>query len=451
MAAFQAQVDKVRASVEGSREFNTPAKKLKALQQAQEQRLSELNGRKDNLYWAHYVEMLRLRGLVAEKVTAMHERNRKNAEEERRGHSITPGAIAVGDVWSRGTIHDLIHLVQRQSERRRHAETESGVYTAKGLSLLGFVKRRTASERVMEQEQRLVAGERATFQDTVTRGQGSAAAGESGVPTGPSSSAAVERNAQEGLKRLKFLKMGQQSLGQMRESLGRTHALPLSIHVDGVNPSSPSKRLVSSVSDKILQFQTSGGGTAAGSLGFGASGSPQGRNGSPSVRDTFRSSGSASPGRVHSPSGRGLVYDPLSHMHTVDYTTAREITTLSTLSNMKYMKIGDAGLTDLSVVLLNDQIIRSINLSNARVSSEGIAALADVLPTMSALTHLDLSCNLICNDGAQALVTAITHEECVNLQKLVLTGNRIGLKGCMTLVQEVFNSPVMWLRYVIFD
>jgi hypothetical protein len=109
------------------------------------------------------------------------------------------------------------------------------------------------------------------------------------------------------------------------------------------------------------------------------------------------------------------------------------------------MKVGDRGLQDLSRALQGDMVITALNLSNARVSSVSVEQLAAVLPSMSALVYLDLSCNLICDEGASSLSTALS-DPTSRIDKVVLTGNRIRLRGAISLVQTVLASGVSWIR-----
>jgi hypothetical protein len=85
----------------------------------------------------------------------------------------------------------------------------------------------------------------------------------------------------------------------------------------------------------------------------------------------------------------------------------RLITELSTRNNMKYMDIGDTGLSSLSNVLTKNKTIQTICLTGARVTSESVCILAANLSQILSLTYLDLSQNAICDKGCIALAIAL--------------------------------------------
>jgi hypothetical protein len=120
------------------------------------------------------------------------------------------------------------------------------------------------------------------------------------------------------------------------------------------------------------------------------------------------------------------------------------------------MRIGDEGLLALSNALANDMLIAELCLSNARVSSSGVCALASAMAGdsedfgsgMLALTDLDLSCNLICDIGASALATAIYRSP--RLRSISCAGNRIGKKGAVDITEAVLaSSTVTFLRFAV--
>jgi hypothetical protein len=99
---------------------------------------------------------------------------------------------------------------------------------------------------------------------------------------------------------------------------------------------------------------------------------------------------------------------------------------------MKYLKIGDDGLIDLSNALQHDSSIEHICLNNARISSLGLHFFCDVLKDIRCLKTLDLSCNLICNSGAIQLSKVLNR--LFFLESLSLHGNRIELEGYFSLL-----------------
>eukprot|EP01039_Chlorochromonas_danica_P000395 gene395-428_t len=85
----------------------------------------------------------------------------------------------------------------------------------------------------------------------------------------------------------------------------------------------------------------------------------------------------------------------------------REVTELSTHTNLKYFPIGDYGAAMLSQALYDDPCIMKLTLSNAHITDSGCIALAEVLPTMKQLIYLDLSGNAIEDEGLYALADAL--------------------------------------------
>ena len=122
----------------------------------------------------------------------------------------------------------------------------------------------------------------------------------------------------------------------------------------------------------------------------------------------------------------------------VDYAQARDITRLSTYSNLKHYNIGDDGIRALSAVLNGDCIVQHLCLAGARITSSGIVCFAEVAPNIRRLSYLDLSSNAICNVGARALSEALP--KCDLLATCILSGNRIGMEGLVLLVQWAMKS-----------
>jgi hypothetical protein len=119
---------------------------------------------------------------------------------------------------------------------------------------------------------------------------------------------------------------------------------------------------------------------------------------------------------------------------------------------MKYMHIGDLGLSAIAKALEGDMIVTELNFSNARVSSLSVRDLAKSIGgdpdsfsanslnlAMSALRILDLSSNLICNDGAYAIADAMYG--CHTLESVSLAGNRIEIKGALSVTDAVLDAP----------
>ena len=122
----------------------------------------------------------------------------------------------------------------------------------------------------------------------------------------------------------------------------------------------------------------------------------------------------------------------------VDYAQARDITRLSTYSNLKHYNIGDDGIRALSAVLNGDCTVQHLCLAGARITSSGIVSFAEVAPNIRRLSYLDLSSNAICDVGARALSEALP--KCDLLATCILSGNRIGMEGLVLLVQWAMKS-----------
>jgi hypothetical protein len=149
----------------------------------------------------------------------------------------------------------------------------------------------------------------------------------------------------------------------------------------------------------------------------------------------------------------------------------RFVTAISTRTNLRCMNLGDEAIKKLSEALHGDGLITSVCLAHARFSCLGVSYLADAIITMNALTYLDLSCNLIADDGAFLLAGCLNsccayippegtgieashntagyinknQDESVDfrpipLKKLSLAGNRITFAGAKALLEMAFQS-----------
>jgi hypothetical protein len=330
-------------------------------------------------------------------------------EAKRMGITRTAAAIATGDIWGRDKLCDIVRLVERQKQNRFNKSQQSKIHVNKGLTLLDSV----------------------IITDPVAR----VAAHERDMVTGRSDSLYVSEDFQQmaGIKKLKFLNMKKVKSMAQANTVGLQPAL---LRTGGAGSAaavgaSQASRLAKALSDKLLyQFDLGAGST--GSVGAGAGGG--------SITDL----GSG---------GAGTAMTNLSNSHSQrrhqmpevqGYETVREISVLSTRTNLKYMKIGNAGVLDLAGALQFDEIVTELCLAGARISSAGMLKFAPMLPDIKALRHLDLSCNAICNTGAVALAAALPF--CVLLEQCSLEGNRIGAVGAVRIIQSVFVSPVSWIR-----
>jgi hypothetical protein len=193
--------------------------------------------------------------------------------------------------------------------------------------------------------------------------------------------------------------------------------------------------------------------------------------------------------RVSPTAGREVTETLLQEELQYGILPVRFITTISTQTNMKYMKLGDEAIAQLFEALEGDPVINNLYLSSARMTCLSALNLAQVIPTMSALISLDLSNNCIADDGAVAIAQAIErlsayqtkpqqitpntydHDQAqpslennspsatiskgtcspstgVNLTKVNLAGNRITVIGAEALITAALapSSPMQFLR-----
>jgi hypothetical protein len=153
----------------------------------------------------------------------------------------------------------------------------------------------------------------------------------------------------------------------------------------------------------------------------------------------------------------------------------REITELSTHTNLKYLHICDTGIQLLSTALSYDRSIIKLTLSRAHISDHGLSSLIDILPSMKMLKYLDLSYNCFGDDSIHSLTDALlTSYQAGNrgvidydmqamfstrsqlslgrdrsykptiatntIQTLSIAGNRGSLQGIVYMIQGLFSN-----------
>lgn len=117
----------------------------------------------------------------------------------------------------------------------------------------------------------------------------------------------------------------------------------------------------------------------------------------------------------------------------------RDITTLSTRTNLKYMKVTDDGLLRLNPALHDHPTITQIILTGAHLTDISVMPFArEVLPSLTRLVYLDLSCNAITNIGAINIAQSLP--QCQTLRVLSLAGNRIGFDGIRVMAMAVAGA-----------
>lgn len=153
-----------------------------------------------------------------------------------------------------------------------------------------------------------------------------------------------------------------------------------------------------------------------------------GRLGSPGKR---RVSGSLTlPGQTEEPNRHAVVSD-----------LYRNITEISTKSNLKYDSIGDHGAQLLAAALKDDHVIECLVLSSARIGDLGAEAIGSAVQSMKCLRHLDLSQNCIGDLGAVYIARAISSAAALEL--LSVEGNRIGAAAVAQLINAAADCAFL--------
>eukprot|EP01038_Epipyxis_sp_PR26KG_P015703 gene15703-21255_t len=318
--------------------------------------------------------------------------------EKRNGISETPAVHAIGDVWGRDNLSDVIKIIIAQKRRQKQL-IEKKLVNAKGLSLLSSVRIGSTAETIITNQHML-------YNEEIEN-----------ILTNQHLSTII--NQTKGIEKLKFM-----DFNKFRKNVDNNNNNNLS--VDNVVESIEQLNLenhndnnyewnLRANSNKLLKLE----------------------NNSYDKNETYSLINNSSNNNNNNNNNDKLL------MHEIISNSIRDITSLSTLTNMKYMRIGDDGLDDLSNALKDDNIIKHINLSNAKLSSKSILNFSSIIPFMYALEIIDLSYNNIDDEGAIAISNNIS--KCLKLSQLSLGGNRITIIGALDLIQNVFNSKVKFL------
>ncbi|XP_068506899.1 NACHT, LRR and PYD domains-containing protein 3-like isoform X4 [Syngnathus scovelli] len=101
----------------------------------------------------------------------------------------------------------------------------------------------------------------------------------------------------------------------------------------------------------------------------------------------------------------------------------------------------DDGLEALAAGLAKPQCtLQVLTLYRCKLSKKSCEALASVLSSSRTLSHLDLSCNNLHDDGLEALAAGLAKPQCT-LQVLRLVRCRIGTRGCVSLAKALRSNP----------
>lgn len=337
-----------------------------------------------------------------------YERMKADKDEERfTGVSTTPGAWGTGDVWGRSTISDVIRMVERQSQRRKKLDAVLSLRKS-GLTLM-----------------------EGTHASTISN--------DFSVVDAADSQSVASLTVREDLSPGRQKQKQMQKMYEMRNS--KHNAITAKI-MKSVPRLLGVKKLkfvkMDTLSAIALERMNGGGGGGRGDDGGSVAGDGNNLN-------------QSGHGGTDSSSMRGL-----NKIKNDLELPMREITCLSTRTNMKYMLVGNDGLAALCRVLRDDTIITRLCFAASRLLSSGATILAETMPTMTKLVEVDLSQNGICDEGAAALADMLrelsvateldTHTITAEpiwikhpIRKLSIAANRISAAGANRLLDAVLS------------
>ncbi len=105
-------------------------------------------------------------------------------------------------------------------------------------------------------------------------------------------------------------------------------------------------------------------------------------------------------------------------------------------------------ISDLVRILQNIATLKTLILTRIKLDDTEIAAVSDLLKRNPNIRELDLSRNIISNEGAEILAKAITF--LTKLQRLDVSGNPIGDIGAIALINSVMTHPSI-NEFQLFD
>ena len=116
---------------------------------------------------------------------------------------------------------------------------------------------------------------------------------------------------------------------------------------------------------------------------------------------------------------------------------------VSNFFNLSILLLVNCNLHDQDVECLTATVkldcIETLRLDFNKLTCRSAKNLARFFPSLTNLTHLSISCNLIGNDGATALAKVLPHTR--TLSELDLQGNRIGDDGAIAIAHAVKAFP----------
>lgn len=357
--------------------------------------------------------------------------------------------LMIEDVWNKGTVTDVAQLIERQKRNFELRIKPPDQFIAKGLSLLETVRVGNVLEQTAAKENMLQVGRRDIVWEMPDNLQ----------------------NSTEGLKKLTFLS-GAADLQKVIDKVSGSKFV-----------SSSSMNVASNISDKIV-FQSvperKDGASDPRGIKLGHSTSFRYLSHEDDNSLANRANANNQSAESVRSDKQSLESNDLSSVEEGSKVLAtrsnvvgkdlwRDITEISTYTNMKYMQIGDEGAKLLSAALKNDYVIRKLCLAHAHINDLGAISIAKAIPFIHALKYLDLSSNAICDEGAVYLAKAIeeqyfhraqeakskndselliakNHAELkaaalkCSVRRLSLAGNRIGMKGVLAIINTVLKS-----------
>jgi hypothetical protein len=116
-------------------------------------------------------------------------------------------------------------------------------------------------------------------------------------------------------------------------------------------------------------------------------------------------------------------------------------TTLKSLNLSSNWEITNSGWTALSISL-REMMLEKISIRSNFIDNIGITVIAESLENNSSLRELDLSDNLICEDGVSALATVLRHPNFA-LTSLHINENTIGDIGINALTDALLHNSML--------
>eukprot|EP00697_Spironema_sp_BW2_P001119 gnl/Spiro4/11520_TR6082_c0_g1_i1.p1 gnl/Spiro4/11520_TR6082_c0_g1~~gnl/Spiro4/11520_TR6082_c0_g1_i1.p1 ORF type:complete len:543 (-),score=110.41 gnl/Spiro4/11520_TR6082_c0_g1_i1:146-1774(-) len=184
---------------------------------------------------------------------------------------------------------------------------------------------------------------------------------------------------------------------------------------------------------------------------FSAPPPPSSSSSSSSSSSPSSSSSSSSCLQSTAPSpAESTVTSPDTSLHMKGFVCSNSAITSLNLANNE---IGPSGATVLSKFLgMSSGSLLHLSLAQNKIGNKGLSALSQNFfkSQYCCLTDLDLSDCGLDAEGMSAVATLLCSELAV-LERLNLSGNRIGVEGAQALAQYIIGAPSLRLRTLLLD